>query len=169
MIRKHLRIKEYDYSQQGIYFVTICSYQKENIFCSIDKSIQSINYDDIELDKFIHLTKVGNILNDSINQIINIYQNVNIIKYTIMPNHIHILLEFMDIPKNEHGTKDLSKIVGSLKRYVSKEFNNDKIKKQEIWQKSYYEHIIRSEKEFNEILEYIIYNPLKWELDEYHN
>lgn len=168
MIRKQLRIKDYDYSQEGIYFITICSFQKENIFCKIDNKIQLVKYNDIDFEEYINLTNIGVIIKDAINNIDKIYQNVNVIKYIIMPNHIHILIEFIDTPQNSHGRKDLSKIIGGLKRYVSKEFNQDKTNKIEIWQKSYYEHIIRNEKEFNEILEYIIYNPLKWELDEYH-
>lgn len=132
MIRKQIRIKEYDYSQQGIYFVTICSYQKKNIFCSIDKTIQSINYDDIEFDKYIQLTNIGCILNNGIHKIKDIYQNVNIIEYTIMPNHVHIMLEFIDIPQNLNGNTNLSKIIGSLKRFVTKEYNKNNKGKTEI-------------------------------------
>ena len=85
-----------------------------------------------------------------------------------MPNHLHMLIEITDdISKNQNSI-DISKIVGSFKRYVTKMVNKGKKNKMEVWQKSFYEHIVRDEKDYNRILEYIVYNPFKWKLDEYY-
>ena len=168
MKRKSLRIKEYDYSSEGIYYVTICSFNREKMFCTIDDKIDSIKFDEFDFEKYIKLTKIGDIINASIKNIENIYLNVRVLHYVIMPNHIHLLLEFEDKPQNENSIKNLSKIIGSMKRNVTKEYNKDKQEKIEIWQKTFYEHVIRNDEECKKIIEYIVYNPLKWKLDEYY-
>ena len=168
MNRKEIRLNNYNYSQEGVYFVTICSFNKEKLFCEIDEGVDTVNTEDINFKRFIKLTEIGIIITDAINNIENIYENISIFDYVIMPNHIHLLLDFSANPKSYNGIKELLKVIGGLKRYVTKEYNTNRINKREIWQKSFYEHIVRNEKEYYSILEYIIYNPLKWKLDEYY-
>ena len=168
MRRKRLRLKGYDYSKKGIYFVTICSCGKKKIFCDIDDEIKKILYYDISFDKYIKYTLIGNIIKDSILNIEKFYKNVKVLKYIIMPNHIHLLIEFIDFPQSINGITTLSKIIKSFKMSVTKKYNVICKKRQQIWQKSFYEHIIRNEKALNKIIEYIIYNPIKWKLYKYN-
>jgi len=77
-----------------------------------------------------------------------------------MPNHIHLLIKICE--KHGQGNVPLYRIVSSIKSYVSK-IQNEKI---QIWQRNYYEHIIRNEKEYEKILKYIDENPVKWKEDE---
>ena len=89
--------------------------------------------------------------------------NQNVEKYVIMPNHIHILLILDDI--NVEGTQYSNRLgvfVSSLKRFTNKRFGRD------LWQRFYYDNIIRDEENFFEIWQYIDENPIKWTLDEYY-
>ena len=165
--RKNIRIKDYDYTKEGIYFITICSYHRDNIFCKIDDEIFDIEFNDIDFEKYIENTNIGKYIEKGIQNINCIYKNVEVLNYVIMPNHIHVLIEFNDIPINKDGKEiNLSKIISGFKQFVVKSLKGNNMN---VWQKSYYEHIIRNEKEYNIVNEYITYNPLKWKVDEYYN
>lgn len=143
-IRKSIRIKDYDYSKENIYFITICINNRLELLGKIIK------------EDYIELTHEGKIAKQNINKIEEIYDNVIINEYIIMPNHIHMLLEIK-------YKKDISisKIIKHYKTNVSKEI------KYSIWQKSFYEHIVRNEKEYLEIKEYIQNNIINWKTDKY--
>ena len=104
----------------------------------------------------IELTPEGKIAKQNINKIEEIYENVIIDEYIIMPNHIHILLEI-----KYKNVITISKIVKHYKTNVSREITYS------IWQKSFYEHIIRNEKEYIRVKEYIQNNIMNWKEDEY--
>lgn len=90
------------------------------------------------------------------------YKYIKIDKYCIMPNHIHIIVVINKIEDNSGriiSAPTISTIIGSLKRIISKEIGFS------IWQKSFHDHIIRNEKSYQKIWEYIDTNILKWELD----
>ena len=82
-------------------------------------------------------------------------------EYVVMPNHVHVILIF------PQGVKDLSAVVGSYKAYVSKMFHMEH-PGVPLWQRSFYDHVIRDEAAYLEIKRYIQENPLKWNLDEYN-
>lgn len=142
--RKEIRLKDYDYSNENMYFITICIKDRLEILGKI------IEENDIEL------TKEGNIAKYNINEIEKIYDNVIIDEYIIMPNHIHILL----LINHKNGTT-ISTIIKHYKANVSREITYS------IWQKSFYEHIIRNEKEYLKIKEYIRNNIINWKNDKY--
>lgn len=117
-IRKRIRIKNYDYSKENIYFITICIKDRLELLGKIkDKN-------------YIELTQEGKIAKYNIRKIEEIYDNAIIHECIIMPNHIHMLLEI----KYKKGTT-ISKIIKHYKTNVSKEITYS------IWQKSFYEHI----------------------------
>lgn len=144
-IRKRLRIKHYDYSKENMYFVTICIKDRLELLGKIKSD-----------NKIIELTKEGNIANQNINNIKDIYKNTIIDEYVIMPNHIHMIL----IMKNKTES-NLSRIIKQYKRSTSKKIGYS------IWQKSFYEHIIKNEKEYQQIKKYIQDNIQNWEKDKY--
>ena len=156
--RKRLRLKEYDYSLSGSYFITICSIDKSNIFCSIDEDIINSNYGDIDFSKYIKYTKIGMIVRDNIKYLNNEFDSILIDNYVIMPSHIHLLINLLESNKTS-----LQKLIMSFKRSITINC------KRKIWQRSFYDRIIRNKKEFDKINEYIIYNSFKWKLDEYYN
>jgi REP element-mobilizing transposase RayT len=157
--RKEIRMKNFDYSRNGLYFITICTKDRIPYLCTICDDSVYVGADIIR--PIVNLTKTGNMTEYSMNQTIKHYDDVNVLKYCIMPDHIHIIISIMhDINTADCGriisAPTIPKIIGSFKRYVSK---NTGIK---LWQKSYYDHIIRNEKEFLEICDYIDNNPLNW-------
>lgn len=147
--RKQIRIREYDYSKAGYYFITICTKNRENILSIINKC-RGEHCSSV-------LTTIGRIVDEYINNIEKVYKNVKIDEYIIMPNHIHIIL----IIARENGNS-VSKIIQQLKGKITKKISKN------IWQKLFYEHIIRNEKEYLEIKEYIINNPIIWDMDKYY-
>ncbi len=158
-VRKEIRLKNYDYSQNGLYFITICTKDKIPYLCEIKGVPMSVGADIIR--PIVYKTEIGRIAEESINKICEHYEDVRVVKYCIMPDHIHLIIEIMrdNIPTDSGrmiSAPTISVIIGSFKRYVSK---NSGIK---IWQRSYYDHIIRNKKEFIEICRYIENNPLNW-------
>ena len=161
--RKTNRLKGYDYSAPGAYFITICTYNRRQFLSHIVGAIHESPEN--------KLTPYGQIVNDIIKHLPQRY-GIEIDKYIIMPNHIHLIVLIKDDERAIHesplrGKKQrslISKAVGYLKMNASKrfhEFTNEK----RIWQRTYHDHIIRNEKDYQKIWEYIHTNPLKWEDD----
>ena len=141
--RKRIRLQYYDYSEENMYFITICVKDRLEILGKI-------------IEENIKLTKEGNIVKHNISKIQKIYKNVIVDEYIIMPNHIHILLLI-----NYKSDATISKIIKHFKTNITREI------KYSIWQKSFYEHIIRNEKEYLQIKEYIKNNVINWRKDKY--
>lgn len=142
-IRKNTRLNYYDYTKEGGYFITICIKDRKELLGKIKE------------DK-INLTKEGTIVQKYIKKINEIYKEVIVDEYIIMPNHIHLIIIIKD---NNQIT--VSRIIKQLKMKIGKEIENS------IWQKLFYEHIIRDDKEYYKIKEYIRNNVINWEKDKY--
>ncbi|MCU0406410.1 MAG: transposase [Ignavibacteriaceae bacterium] len=148
--RKSTRLKEYDYSQFGYYFITICMKNRKEFFSKIENSI-------------IVLSKFGKIIDEVL---INIpsYYNVEIDCYIIMPDHIHLII-ILDKDESKKNYS-LSDVMGKFKSFSCKKIrkvleDDEKFE----WQKSFYDRIIRNEKELYQIRKYIKENPLRWEIE----
>ncbi len=152
--RKPNRLKNYDYSSNGMYFITICTKDKEHIFGKIVGAT-------IGRPPEMSLTRCGQITKYAIENINTHYPAVFVEKYVIMPNHIHLLL-LIDT-YNENGrpmvAPTISTVIQQMKGYVSKQICFSP------WQKLFHDHIIRNEKDYEKIWEYIDTNPAKWEND----
>lgn len=143
-VRKRLRLKEFDYSKEEMYFITICIKNRIEL---LGKIIETSH---------IELTKIGEISEQYIKKIEIKYRNVKVDEYIIMPNHIHLLLIV-----NKKNEITISRIIKQYKMCVSK------VSGYPIWQKSFYEHIIRNEKEYWKIKGYIKDNITNWKKDKY--
>lgn len=159
--RKSIRLKDYDYSQDGFYFVTICTQNKEYLFGDIAEATLCgrPNRPDFLAEKWLL-------------ELENKFRNVKIEKYIIMPNHIHFILSIYT-QAGDHIGSPLPDMIDWYKTMTTNEYIRG-VKKnlfppfnKHIWQRGYYEHIIRNEASYQETWEYIDTNPLKWELDEY--
>ena len=119
--------------------------------------------EDIILPIKTNLSSYGEIVDDAIKNISNIYSNVYVDKYCIMPNHIHLII-ICSVENNGRilSAPTISTIIGQLKRCVTKQIGFS------LWQKSFFDHIIRNENEYKKIWSYIHQNPLKWEVDKYY-
>lgn len=152
-VRKLPRLSGYDYSQNGYYFVTLCTHQKRHLFGSIHE--QTIN-----------LNSIGKIVESELVQIPHRHQGVRLEAYTIMPNHLHCIIA-IEKPKQSAEPPTLSNIIGFYKAGVSRQIH-PAYPQLTIWQKSFYDCILRNDAAYLDILRYIEENPIKWESDEYY-
>ena len=141
--RKKIRVGEYDYSQCGAYFVTICTQNRRPILSNI-----------VGDDAHIVPKRYGQIAEKYLKNAAEIE------KYVIMPDHIHMLirLEEQGAEKRSPQASRIASIVRSIKTLTTKEIGEP------IFQRSYYDHAIRNQRDYNEIWEYIENNPRKWML-----
>lgn len=159
--RKSIRLKEYDYSQEGYYFITICTQGRRKMLSEIkNENCRNGFY----ARPKITLYKFGKIIKDEIEKINEKYENIKINEYIIMPNHIHMIIE---IRAGTRPAPTLNDIIRNFKsmttlRYIK---NIKKNFEKRVWQRNYYEHIIRNEKELYATIEYIKYNPINWDND----
>ncbi|MDD6644336.1 MAG: transposase [Firmicutes bacterium] len=116
--------------------------------------------EDEEFVLHLPLSEYGRITEQGILNIPQCYPSVTVEKYCIMPNHIHMILSFSRDCGRIISAPTLSRVVGQMKRWVSKQIGVG------IWQKSYYERVIRNGTEYEEIWRYIQENPLKYLLKE---
>ena len=147
--RRSIRLKGYGYSQAGAYFVTICTHNRELW---------------LENDAY------RKILQRIWNELTNHYPQIRLDEFVIMPNHVYGIIWIIGGAIHEsplHRSRSLlSKIIGYFKMNTAKQINILRATPGiPLWQRNYYEHIIRTEDELNRIREYIRNNPLQWELD----
>lgn len=147
--RRKIRLSDYDYATPGAYFITICAKDRMPIFWeNVGAAISRQNPP--------RLSAVGQIADAAINQISKHYLFVTVDKYCIMPDHIHMILR---INADEYGqqvmTTTISTVVGQMKRWVSKQVGSS------VWQRSFIDRVIRNEKSYLAVWEYIENNPVK--------
>ena len=165
--RKQIRLKEYDYSTDGAYFVTVCTKDRKHLFWNKEKMrLKHTNRvgADIIRPEDINLSRIGEIVKEAIENIPIKYENIKLDSFVIMPNHIHIIF-FTENPDSGRmiSAPTRSVVIGQMKRYASKKAGFG------IWQKSFYDHIIRNYRDYEEKQNYILSNPLKWLDDEYYS
>ena len=154
--RKPMRLREYDYHTPGAYFVTLCTKEKANIMSTIVGA-------DAHIGPYPVLTKTGRVVEKYLRNIPGGG------KYVIMPNHIHMILH-ISAEDISHGPMwasaptiaSVPQLIKFFKTLVTKELGKS------IWQRSYYDHIIRDERDYLVRLQYIDENPAKWYFDDYY-
>ena len=161
--RKTNRLRQYDYSQNGIYHLIICTNGRKRILSEIIAENQTSGAETLIERPCVRLTEIGRIVDDAINNIAVHYDNITVEKYVIMPNHIHLLLA-VDQPIDGRLViaPTVSTVIKQMKTYVTKQAGYP------IWQKGYYDHIVKNEADYESVWTYIDENPVKWENDEYY-
>lgn len=139
--RKSTRLQKYDYSNNNYYFITICTHNKKCIFGTAGV-----------------LNTNGQISKNELEYLSGRYEGVYVDNYIVMPNHVHAIIVL------ENQNKTLSEIIGLYKSGVSKKIREKDVTIK-VWQRSFHDHIIRSEKSYLRIWEYITYNDKKWKQD----
>lgn len=153
--RKPNRLFSYDYNREGAYFLTICTQDRK---CLLSRIVG----DDALDAPTNQLTNIGKIVEKYIHSG-NRIDSITVEKYVVMPNHIHLLL----IVDRKDGTSwapsptnaRIPHFVSTFKRFCSKEIGEN------VFQRSYHDHVIRNQQDFQKIWEYIDNNPKQWELD----
>ena len=179
--RRSTRIKGYDYSQAGLYFITLCTYKRICLFGEI-------------INMKMVLNEYGRIAEEELIKTSKMRPNIKLEAFIIMPNHIHGIIEIKGGRGTTHCDKGMTPhvrgtmhrahmeerfgkptsntiptIIRGYKSSVTKQINT--MRKQHgvpVWQRNYYEHIIRNEKMHQQISEYIRNNPLQWADDKYN-
>jgi putative transposase len=167
--RKSVRLKAYDYSAPGAYFVTICAHQHQNLF-------------GVVANNQIVLNELGKIVDTGWQWLSTHFAYVMLDEWVIMPNHVHGIIIIGDVTQpifssspDESGRihdeagdserKPLSQIIGAFKSRVTKLIRRDPGRWHDlIWQRNYYEHVIRNEGDLDATRQYIRQNPLNWTL-----
>ena len=172
--RRSIRLRGWDYRAAGHYFVTICSYQRQNTFGDV-------------VDGQMVLSDLGKIIEAEWMKTAVIRHHITLDQFIIMPNHLHGILVFEDPTVGASGSlaqepntpstdgratgtplqnASLGNVIGQFKSVVTKRFYKSQNSKDiKIWQRGYYERIVRNERELNAIRQYILENPARWAED----
>jgi REP element-mobilizing transposase RayT len=160
--RRSIRLEDWDYSSPAAYFVTICAKD------------QSCHFGEVADDR-MRLSPLGEIVTESWEWLARQYPHVSLDAYVIMPNHMHGVIVLHPVGRGGSRTaptirrKPLGQLIGALKTRATKRFNRlHAAPGTIIWQRGYYDHIIRDDEDLRRIRRYISLNPLKWSLDPYH-
>ena len=169
--RRTIRLRDYDYSQSGAYFLTICIQDRECLFGNVVNGEMQLHEAGKAIQKWWDETAIK-------------FKNIELDESVVMPNHFHGVIFIVgadlrvcpdinndDKNKGEHTGSPLHKIVQWFKTMTTNEYIRG-IKlfdwspfNGKLWQRNYYEHIIRNDAEMNRIREYILNNPLQWDSD----
>ena len=168
--RRSIRLPGYDYTRSGYYFVTICCYQRQCLFGDIVNGAMQLN-------------QFGEIVQKEWLRSSIIRQEIELNEFVVMPNHFHGIViinpvgafDRTPLPQSNKPIipsmkpKSLSSLMAGFKSSVTKQINLIRnTARAKVWQRNYYEHIIRNEKALNNIQQYIINNPLSWQKDQLH-
>lgn len=171
--RRSIRLQDYDYSQAGAYFVTACAWKRECLFGDI-------------MEGKVQLNGYGETVKRYWNAIPQHFQNTEIYEFVIMPNHVHGIVVIRtgtdvdvvahsvgaihELPLQNRANRrrmTIPKIIGRFKMNTAKQINQIRnTPGMPVWQRNYYEHIIRDEDDLSRIRQYIAENPFKWDEDE---
>ncbi len=169
--RRSIRLKGYNYTHPGAYFVTICTYEHSCLFGRV-------------VDGKMRLNGYGEMVRDEWFRSVNIRSEIELYpdEFVVMPNHIHGIVWIVDnvgatgrsplpshYPPRGPAKHSLSSFIAGFKSAVTKRINRHRhTPGGVVWQRNYYEHIIRTELALNAIRQYIRDNPLRWHLDQYN-
>lgn len=161
--RRSPRLPNFDYTQGGVYFVTICTYRLAQMFGRV-------------VDGKLALNDLGTLVAEEWQMTAKIRPTVEVDLYVVMPNHIHGILFFSE---SHHARRSvgnatlransLGSIAAQFKSVVTKRSRTLEITPNlPIWTRNYYDHIVRNEKDLERIRRYIIANPAQWNEDKYY-
>jgi len=150
--RKINRLENYDYSQNGAYFITICTKDHSALFGKIIVGANCVR---------LELSEIGLTVDSEIPRLPDIYEGIVVSSHVVMPNHIHMIIEIENTGRTKFAPT-ISRIIKQFKGAITKLIGFSP------WQKSFHDHVIRNQEDYNRIAEYIDNNPAKWAEDRYY-
>ena len=161
--RRSIRLKGYDYSQDALYFVTVCSHKRICMFGNI-------------INGEVILNEIGRVAMRCWQNIPTYFEHALLQEYIIMPNHVHGIIELQENhvksqsqPQQNHYHKiipgSLGSIIRGFKTGVTNWCQNNGIR-DKVWQRNYHEHILRNSRDYNYVAGYILSNPNTWSMDQ---
>ena len=163
--RRSIRVQGHDYASPGEYFITICTYERESIFGIVQE------------DKMI-LNEWGTIAENCWGELLKNFSHIHLGSCIVMPNHIHGIIGIDKYPEghckvdrkfSDAISGSISTIVGSFKSATTRQINQIRQNSgATIWQRNFYEHIIRDDVAKARIQDYIVNNPRNWKDDRFY-
>ena len=151
--RRSIRLPSYDYSRTGAYFVTLCIRGRECLLGEV-------------VNERVELSDMGHFVKEAWEGLTTQYSYVKLDDYVVMPNHLHGVIVISNETPSATERKSLGRVIGAFKTVSAKQINSMRsISGQPIWQRNYYERIIRNDDELNRVREYVMNNPMQWHLD----
>jgi putative transposase len=144
--RRSSRLPGYDYSQAGAYFITACTQNRLMLFGEV-------------IDCDVRLNAMGTIVQQIWNELPTHYDGVDLDAFIVMPNHVHGIIILSDQSDRRHA---ISEIVRGFKTFSARRASERAGRRGTLWQRGYYEHVIRNETALDRIRGYIANNPLQW-------
>jgi REP element-mobilizing transposase RayT len=154
--RKMNRLRGYNYGQSGMCFITICAKERLCLFSEIVEAEIDCSLMCQPNEPQIKLTPIGQTIREAIRNIPQTCNSCGVDSFVIMPNHVHLILLFSENHEQAMNTMNVSSLIGKMKRFVSLKIGYS------VWQKSFYDHIIRSEDDYLRIAQYVLDNPSRW-------
>ena len=164
-----MRLPGYNYRQAGVYFVTLCTFQKAKLF-------------GVVVDGEVVRSSLGKVVREEWQHVAKVRSNVQLDQFVVMPNHLHGLIftedtqyakssQIVAAPKCKDSRTlqagSLGAIIGQYKLAVTRSAKLSQVfSGQKIWQRNYHEHIVRSESSLDDIRRYIVENPARWVEDD---
>ena len=163
--RKPTRLQNHDYSAASGYFITICTEGRRRILSTV-VGADVLDGPPGARTYVTRLSEKGRIAERILRQLDAYYESISVDAYVIMPNHIHLILFIpydggasrTSPPTRQHAV--VCRFVSTFKRFCNKEYGKN------VWQRSFYDHIIRSREDYDEAVKYICANPTNWHFDE---
>jgi putative transposase len=148
--RQSIRLKGYDYSRSGAYFITICTHEREYLFGDIVNGTMELN-------------SIGDIARTHWQKLAQHHPNIIVDESIVMPNHLHGII---CLESSIDTTKSIAEMIRGFKTFSAKAINTERnLRGIPVWQRNYYERIIRNQLEFDRVRQYIINNPRNWDTD----
>ena len=172
--RTPTRFQRFDYNTAGGYFVTVCTEKRLPLLSRITVGADVLDGPqkadvldgpqkaDVLDGPHTELLEYGKIAEKYIRQLNDFYEDITVDQYVIMPDHIHLLIVIHSGPSRTSAPTEtrqharISQIVSTFKRFCNKEYGYN------IWQRSFYDHVIRNREDYEEIAKYIYENPMRW-------
>ena len=154
--RKSTRLKNYDYSTAGAYFITICAYEMKHCFGNIIVG-------EVLAPPENNLSVYGEIARKNITGLESRFENISVDKFVVMPNHIHMIISINAGAAS--GSPTITEVVRAYKSLTTRECKAEGFKGKQLFQRSFYDHIIRGENDYRKIWEYIDTNVIRWKDD----
>ena len=165
--RKQIRLPDYDYGAPGAYFLTVCTAGRRCVLSRIDAVGEGL------APPAVLLSPIGEIVERELLALPERFPTVEILGYAIMPNHVHLLLFLQDpafsggASPSPTGKTDVPSVIRSLKSLTARRCRG-LLKEGPLWQRSYYDHVIRNEEDLRQTQAYIEANPARWREDEFY-
>jgi|GEM_PF-774828 len=162
--RKNIRLRGFDYTNNGLYYVTICCANRENIFGEVVKAPNCNHHEKrpcntiAEGEYCTKLNQKGEVCKRVLEEIQSSQKQIWLREFIVMPNHIHFIAV---ISQNYEGAMSLATFVRFVKSSITRAIH-ELWPEDDIWQKRYFEHIIRDDTDYERIVEYIATNPTRW-------